>query len=248
MKKILGKCGYIHNKENGNLEYVKMISAKFQINKDEVEYKAIVGGVEKVFTESRLDCMFESKADFEKGKNEDSIFLFLYQFENLDFVANSGNPYGYKFLNGDAVMEYAVDVEFIFDYDKAKVRVADGTKYYESREKVFEYNDYFEVDKKGNKHQVTCLANRMKMSEKQLAAIKNLEKAIANCVEDNDIVLYFNINDFELQAFNKSAFKEMQCCHYDDMPEEAKDVTEHFVKVSHNISYFNEDEVIYGTE
>ena len=248
MKKILGKCGYIHNKENGNLEYVKMISAKFQINKDEVEYKAIVGGVEKVFTESRLDCMFESKADFEKGKNEDSIFLFLYQFENLDFVANSGNPYGYKFLNGDAVMEYAVDVEFIFDYDKAKVRVADGTKYYESREKVFEYNDYFEVDKKGDKHQVTCLANRMKMSETQLAAIKNLQKAIANCVEDNDIVLYFNINDFELHAFNKSAFKEMGCCYYKEQPEKAQNVTEHFVKVSHNISYYNEEEVIYGTE
>ena len=247
MKKILGKCGYIHNKENGNLEYVKMISAKFQINKDEVEYKAIVGGVEKVFVESRLDCMFESKADFEKGKNEDSIFMFLYQFENLDFVGNGGNPYGYKFLNGDAVMEYAVDVEFIYDYDKAKVRVADGTKYYESREKVFEYNDYFEVDKKGNKHQITCLANKMKMSETQLAAIKNLEKAIANCVENN-LALFFNMNDFELHAFNKGAFKEIGWCYYKDKSEKAQDITEHFVKVSHDISYYSEDDVIYGTE
>ena len=247
MKKILGKCGYIHNNENGNLEYVEMISAKFQINKDEVEYKANVGGVEKVFTENRLDCMFDSKADFEKGNARDVYNIFLSHFQNLDFVNNDGNPYGYKFLNGDAVIEYAVDVEFVYDYEKGKVRVANGTKYYESREKVFEYNDYVEVDKKGNKHQVTCLANRMKMSEKQTEAIKNLEKAIANCVE-NDIALYFNINDFELQAFNKSAFTEVQCCYYSDKPKEAKDVTEHFVKVSHNISYFNEEEVIYGTE
>lgn len=247
MKKILGKRGYIHNNENGNLEYVEMISAKFQINKDEVEYKALVGGVEKVFTESRLDCLFESKADFEKGKNDDSIFMFLYQFENLNFVGNGGNPYGYKFLNGNAVMEYAVDVEFIYDYDNGKVMVADGTKYHESREKVFEYNDYVEVDKDGNKHQVTCLANRVKMSEKQTEAIKNLQKAIANCVENN-IALFFDMNDFELQAFNKSAFKKMECCYYKDKPEEAQDVTDHYVKVSHNISYYNEEEVIFGTE
>jgi hypothetical protein len=247
MKHILGKCGYIHNRENGNLEYVEMISAKFQINKDEVEYKALVGGVEKVFTESRLDCMFDSKADFEKGNERDDYTIFLYQFENLDFVANAGNPYGYKFLNGDAVMEYAIDVEFIYDYDKGKVRVANGTKYYESREKVFEYNDYTEVDKKGNKHQVTCLANRMKMSEKQTEAIKNLQKAIENCVENN-IALFFNMSDFELQAFNKSAFKEMECCYHKDKPLEAQNVTDHYVKVSHNISYYNEEEVIYGTE
>lgn len=247
MKKLLSKCGYIHNKENGNLEYVKMISAKFQINKDEVEYKALVGGVEKVFIESRLDCLFESKTDFEKGKNDDSIFMFLYQFENLDFVGNNGNPYGYKFLNGDAVMEYAVDVEFIYDYENGKVRVANGTKYHKSREKVFEYNDYIEVDKNGNKHQVTCLANRMKMSEKQTEAIKNLQKAIENCAE-NKLALFFNINDFELHAFNKGAFKEMECCYYKDKPEEAQDITEHFVKVSHDISYYNEEEVIYGTE
>lgn len=247
MKKLLSKCGYIHNNENGNLEYVEMISAKFQINKDEVEYKAIVGGVEKVFIESRLDCMFESKADFEKGKNDDSIFIFLNKFEKLGFVGNDGNPYGYKFLNGNAVMEYAIDVEFIYDYDNGKVIVANGTKYYESREKVFEYNDYVEVDKDGNKHQITCLANRVKMSEKQTEAIKNLEKAIANCVENN-IALYFNMNDFELHAFNKGAFKEMECCYYKDKPEEAQDITEHFVKVSHDISYYNEEDVIYGTE
>ncbi len=247
MKKILGKYGYIHNNENGNLEYVEMISAKFQINKDEVEYKAIVGGVEKVFTESRLDCMFESKADFEKGNARDVTHIFLYPFENLGFVTKGGNPYGYKFLNGDAVMEYAIDVEFVYDYDKSKVRVANGTKYHESREKVFEYNDYTEVDKDGNKHQVTCLANRMKMSEKQTEAVKILEKAIENCIENN-IALYFSINDFDLHAFNKSAFKEVQCCYHSDKPMEAQDVTEHFVKVSHKISYYNEEEVIYGTE
>lgn len=247
MKKILSKCGYIHNNENGNLEYAEMISAKFQINKDEVEYKAIVGGVEKVFTESRLDCLFESKADFEKGKARDVYNIYLYNFKNLGFVAKSENPYGYKFLNGDAVMEYAIDVEFIYDYDNGKVMVANGTKYHESREKVFEYNDYVEVDKDGNKHQITCLANRMKMSETQTEAIKNLAKAITNCVE-NDIVLYFNINDFELQAFNKSAFKGMECCYHKDKPLEAQNVTDHYVKVSHNISYYNEEEVIYGTE
>ena len=247
MKKILSKCGYIHNNENGNLEYVEMISAKFQINKDEVEYKAIVGGVEKVFTESRLDCMFDSKADFEKGNAREVYHIFLYQFENLDFVNNGGNPYGYQFLNGNAVMEYAVDVEFIYDYENGKVRVANGTKYHKSREKVFEYNDYVEVDKDGNKHQVTCLANRVKMSEKQTEAIKNLQKAIENCGENN-IALYFNMNDFALQAFNKSAFKEMECCYYKDKPEEAQDVTEHFVKVSHDISYYSEEDVIYGTE
>lgn len=247
MKKILGKRGYIHNNENGNLEYVEMISAKFQINKDEVEYKAIVGGVEKVFVESRLDCLFDSKADFEKGKNDDSIFMFLYQFENLNFVGNGGNPYGYKFLNGNAVMEYAIDVEFIYDYDNGKVIVANGTKYHESREKVFEYNDYVEVDKDGNKHQVTCLANRVKMSEKQTEAIKNLQKAIENCVKNN-IALYFNMNDFELQAFNKSTFKKMECCYNKDKPEEAQDVTDHYVEVSHDISYYSEEEVIYGTE
>lgn len=247
MKKILGKCGYIHNNENGNLEYVEMISAKFQINKDEVEYKALVGGVEKVFVESRLDCLFESKADFEKGNARDVYNIYLYSFKYLGFVAKSENPYGYKFLNGDAVMEYAVDVEFIYDYDNGKVMVADGTKYYESREKVFEYNDYVEVDKDGNKHQVTCLANRVKMSEKQTEAIKNLQKAIANCVE-NDIALYFNMNDFELQAFNKSAFKKMECCYNKDKPEEAQDVTDHYVEVSHDISYYSEEEVIYGTE
>ena len=247
MKKILGKRGYIHNNENGNLEYVEMISAKFQINKDEVEYKALVGGVEKVFVESRLDCLFESKADFEKGNARDVYNIYLYSFKYLGFVAKSENPYGYKFLNGDAVMEYAVDVEFIYDYDNGKVMVADGTKYHESREKVFEYNDYVEVDKDGNKHQVTCLANRVKMSEKQTEAIKNLQKAIENCVENN-IELYFNMNDFDLQAFNKSAFKEMDCCSYKDKPEEAQDVTEHFVEVSHDISYYSEGEVIYGTE
>lgn len=247
MKHILGKCGYIHNRENGNLEYVEMISAKFQINKDEVEYKALVGGVEKVFTESRLDCMFESKADFEKGNTKDVYNIFLYQFQNLDFVNNDGNPYGYKFLNGDAVIEYAVDVEFVYDYEKGKVRVANGTKYYESREKVFEYNDYVEVDKKGNKHQVTCLANRMKMNEKQKEAIKNLQKAIESCVENN-IALYFNINDFVLHAFNKSAFKEVQCCYHSDKPKGAIDITDHFVNVSQRMSYYNEEEVIYGTE
>lgn len=247
MKKILSECGYIHNKENGNLEYVEMISAKFQINKDEVEYKAIVGGVEKVFTENRLNCMFESKGDFEKGNARDVYNIYLYNFKNLGFVDMSGTPYAYKFLNGDAVMEYVVDVEFVYDYEKGKVRVANGTKYYKSREKVFEYNDYTEVDKDGNMHQITCLANRMKMSEKQTEAIKNLEKAIENCIENN-IALYFNINDFELQAFNKSAFKEMECCHYKEKPKEAQDVTEHFVKVSHNISYYSEEEVIYGTE
>lgn len=247
MKKILGKCGYIHNNENGNLEYVEMISAKFQINKDEVEYKALVGGEEKVFTESRLDCLFESKTDFERGNARDVYNICQYLFGNLGFVTKSGNPFGYKFLNGDAVMEYVIDVEFIYDYDKRKVSVANGTKYYDSREKVFEYNDYTEVDKDGNKHQITCLANRVKMSEKQAEAIKNLEKAIGNCVENN-IALFVNMNDFELQAFNKGAFKEMECCYYRDKPEEAIDVTEHFVKVSHQISYYNEEDVIYGTE
>lgn len=247
MKNVLNDCGYIHNRENGNLEYVEMISAKFQINKDEVEYKAIVGGVEKVFVESRLDCLYNNKADFEKGDATSVLQIRQYLFGNLGFVTKSGNPFGYKFLNGDAVMEYAIDVEFIYDYDKRKVSVANGTKYYDSREKVFEYNDYTEVDKDGNKHQITCLANRVKMSEKQTEAIKNLEKAIGNCVENN-IALFINMNDFVLQAFNKGAFKEMECCYYRDKPEEALDVTEHFVKVSHQISYYNEEDVIYGTE
>ena len=247
MKKVLSKCGYIHNKENGNLEYVEMISAKFQINKDEVEYKALVGGVEKVFTESRLDCMYESKADFEKGNARDYRRICSYPFEKLGFVAKSGNPYGYRFLNGDAVMEYVIDVEFVYDYENGKVRVANGTKYHESREKVFEYNDYVEVDKDGNKHQVTCLANRMKMSEKQTEAIMNLQKAIENCSENN-IALFFDMSDFVLHAFNKGAFKETGCCYYKDKPEAGQDITEHFVKVSHDISYYNEDDVIYGTE
>lgn len=247
MKKILGKCGYIHNNENSNLEYVEMISAKFQINKDEVEYKAIIGGDEKVFTESSLDCMFESKEDFEKGKVKGAERLCSYSFKNLGFTTKDGMTFGYRFLNGDAVMDYVTDVEFIYNYGNGKISVANGTKYYESREKVLEYNDYFEVDKDGKKHLITCLANRMKMSEKQSEAIECLQKAIENCIENN-IALYFNINDSELHAFNENTFKEVQCCYYTDKPEDAHDVTEHFTKVSDDISYFNEDEVIYGTE
>lgn len=216
-KELATEKGFVFN--DGKLESYEFISAEFRLSEPTILYNCKLGGGDAEIHDGKLR-VYESTEKYEQGIEAMPYTIAEYQFRNLN--VNTNTHTAWVFENGEAVERSVDDIVFVLDSNH-KLSIKDGTKLYKTREDVFKHNDYVMVDEQGLEHVVESIATKMKMTDAQMVAIRNLKDAIET-LHLNNISLWYDGDYEQLIAFNYNNSEGSYMGYEPDMEEDYQSV------------------------
>lgn len=196
-KQLATEKGFVFNEDTQKLESYEFVSAEFSFANNTIVYHCKLGGKDAEIHDGGLR-VYASTEKYEQGIEAMPHTIADYRFRNLNI--NTSTRTAWVFDGGEAVEKSIDDIVFVLD-DNFNLSVKGGTKLYKTREDVFKYNDYIMVDEQGVEHVVESVATKMRMTDAQMVAIRNLKDAI-DTLRLNNIRLYYDGDCEQLIAFN----------------------------------------------
>lgn len=215
MAKIATKNGYYFNEESNKLESFEIKRVIFTLKEDSlVKYECKLGGVDTTLESVALP-IYATKEHFETDiKIELQTPRRCASISRI--IPKDGKVWGFK--NGQAYSVLSHDIELCATMGEDGVLTyssLNGEEYYNSREDVFQNNDYIIKNADGTEQLVKCTASKMTFSEHQLAIIKELEEVLAKCKESKINFIVDTYNE-DLVAYNSANNNGVRVSYYDD--------------------------------
>ena len=213
-KQLATEKGFVFNDETGKLESYEFVSAEFSFANHSIVYHCKLGGKDAEIHDGGLR-VYESTEKYEQGIEAMPHTIADYRFRNLN--VNTSTRTAWVFENGEAIEKSVDDIVFVLD-SNTNLSVKGGTKLYKTREDVFMHNDYVMIDEQGVEHVIESVATKMRMTDAQMVAIRNLKDAI-DALRLNNIRLYYNGDCEQLIAFNYNNSDDFYVGYASDMGE-----------------------------
>lgn len=218
-KQLATEKGFVYNDETGKLESYEFVSAEFPFANNTIVYHCKLGGKDVEIHDGGLR-VYESTEKYEQGIEAMTYTIHDYMFRALNI--NTSTRTAWVFENGEAVEKSVDDMVFVLDSNH-KLSIKDDTKLYKTREDVFKHNDYVMVDEQGVEHVIESIATKMRMTDAQMLAIRNLKDAI-DTLRLNNIRLYYDGDCEQLIAFNCNNSDDSYIGYAPDMEEDYQSV------------------------
>jgi hypothetical protein len=196
-KQLATEKGFVFNDETGKLESYEFVSAEFSFANNTIVYHCKLGGRDAEIHDGGLK-VYASTEKYEQGIEAMTYTIHDHMFRALN--VNTSTRTAWVFEHGEAVEKSIDDIVFVLDSNH-KLSIKDDTKLYKTREDVFKHNDYVMVDEQGVEHVIESIATKMRMTDAQMLAIRNLKYAI-DTLHLKNIRLYYDSDCEELIAFN----------------------------------------------
>lgn len=218
-KQLATEKGFVYNDETGKLESYEFVSAEFSFANNTIVYHCKLGGKDAEIHDGGLR-VYASTEKYEQGIEAMTYTINDHMFRALN--VNTSTRTAWVFEKGEAVGKSVDDIVFVLD-DNFNLSVKGGTKLYKTREDVFKHNDYVMVDEQGVEHVVESIATKMRMTDAQMVAIRNLKDAIET-LHLNNIRLWYDGDYEQLIAFNYNNSEGSYMGYEPDMEEDYQSV------------------------
>ena len=218
-KQLATEKGFVYNDETGKLESYEFVSAEFSFANNTIVYHCKLGGKDAEIHDGGLR-VYASTEKYEQGIEVMPFTIMEYQFRGLNI--NTKTRTAWVFEKGEAVEKSINDIIFVFKSNHG-LSIKDGIELYATREDVFKHNDYVMVDEQGVEHVVESIATKMRMTDAQMVAIRNLKDAI-DTLRLNNIRLYYDGDCEQLIAFNCNNSDDSYIGYAPDMEEDYQSV------------------------
>lgn len=226
MKKmnIVTNNGYVFNTESQRLESltIKKITANF--TKETVIYECLLGGVETTISDNNLQ-VYSTESHFERGQAcERSSLSSFYSLFYRVYGAGAHNvddvPMAWVFRDGQAEFIPIPEMTFAIHLSEnfpTRVTSDVDMKFYHSREKVYEYNDYQVKDDNGDVVLHKSTATLLALNDEQKKIVEDLREGIKKLV-DSGARLFFDQDDWRLRVVSATNLERIEA--WDDYDSE----------------------------
>lgn len=208
MKKmnIVINNGYVLNKESQCLESltIKKITANF--TKETVVYECLLGGVETTISDNNLQ-VYQTESHFERGQawkasSLSDFYSLFFRVYKTDAHSVDNVPMAWVFRDGQAEFIPIPEMTFtihVTDSCVSSVTSDVDMKFYHSREKVYEYNDYQVKDDNGDVVLHKSTATLLALNDEQQKLVDDLRENIKKLV-NSGARLFFDQDDWRLRV------------------------------------------------
>lgn len=243
-KSVNCRAPYIVDKDSKCLRQLHLTTIVYDLTNGETQLTWLQAGADDfVFGDLSDKQVYASEEQFQKG--EQLKLTELYRDETFWSIINYATPDRQVIKDGNRYFSWiyrnGVADKFYYDEEIHTVTTtfgADGTgqrkieldveipeTYYNAQE-VYEFNDYEIVNNDGSKTFHEGLCRRLKLTEEQNVLLDKLVEILDDC-KKGGIKIAFDLNDYQLTAFNVSQIERVE---YDPGYDEETEVC-HFLNL-----------------
>lgn len=202
MVKIYRRAGFIFNAETERLESYEFISAKINFAEQVAEVTCKLGGVEHTVPAASLEVYFDELHFRAKEAMSGNVYTFSELFHRAYGKYPNEMGQAWALESGEARLVDATGVTFILNEHGNTTIDGERREFYATSNEVYMFNDYKVVDSDGKETVRIAPANKLKLDDKQKAAVSSLESAL-KAFKDCGLILMYDTEYETLQALPK---------------------------------------------
>lgn len=209
---------------NGKLMAYEFISALVDFEEGTVQYTCKLGGEETSFTTDECPIVYKDEASYEASEGNIGKEIRWIDAVSRVFGGPIREQYqieGYCPLwaieNNEPVEKAAPLANYLYKEGSWRLEIAYVGKgeYFRDRDTALLYCDLIVVDENGVETTRPSVANKMKLTDEQAAAVKAIEKAIEDA-EKLGVQLVFDRDNCKFMAFSRTEIKSFEFDYSDE--------------------------------